>query len=154
MVLVRADEYDWSGVSRRAAGQRDVRAERSRESIDRAGAAAPGEDDHVAVLVAVAHARVDALRHHLPRLLPEARALRARGGRRRVRVGVEGQDVVADLGLDAPQRAAGGGPVGVDHELVAVRAREGGAVADDVAAHARQRRLILGGHLHRRRHGG
>ena len=46
------------------------------------------------------------------------------------------------------------GGVPLDHELVAVRAREGGAVADDVAAHARQRRLILRGHLHRRRRGG
>ena len=153
VVLVRADEDDRSGASRGPAGQRNVRAERSRESIDRAGAAAPGEDDHVAVLVAVAHPRVDALRHHLPRLLPEAAALRARGRRRRVRVGVEGQDVATDLALDAAQGPAGGGPVGVDHELLAVRAGERGAVADDVAAHARQRRFILRGHLHGR-HGG
>ena len=84
---------------------------------------------------------------------PEAAALRARGRRRRVRVGVEGQDVATDLALDAAQGPAGGGPVGVDHELLAVRAGERGAVADDVAAHSRLRRFILRGHLHGR-HGG
>ncbi len=144
VVLVGADEDDRPGLRRDVPaevmgvleGAGDAQAEDPDELVDGTRAPRAGEDDD-GVLVAA-----DGVADDRPGILAQPGGLQAGAGGLGVRVGVAGQDLVADEVLDERQRPAGGGVVGVGHPARAVRPREHLVVADDALPDGAQQRAV------------
>ena len=152
MVLERADEHDGALLARDVIFEvvavlehgRDPEPQDPDQLVDRGGRARAAEDHGVLVVAA------ERVADDPPRLLAEARGLKARPGALRVRVRVRREHLLAQELLDEREGSPAGRIVGVGHAPEAVRGRHRKVVADDRRAdeidERRARERIVHGH--------
>eukprot|EP00958_Prasinococcus_capsulatus_P025353 scaffold4262_cov328-Prasinococcus_capsulatus_cf.AAC.6 len=122
-----------------------LQAQDARKVRNGARGARAGEEDDVGVGVGVGGARVQRLRHQLPRLEAEAGGLQARDAAGGVRVGVHREHHLRDVALQRPQRARARRPVGVHHAPLAEGRPEALLVPQHLLPQLRQQLAAAGG---------